>query len=403
MPELANKVTPYSQETADLCPSCNTPMQEFYRIPNVPTNSCILMDTAEEARKYPRGDIVLGFCPQCGFICNLAFSPDLTKYSSRYEETQAYSGTFNRYHSDLATDLTQRLDVKEKTVLEIGCGKGEFLQLLCQIGDNQGIGFDPGFDQDRGIFDDVPGVKVIPDFYSERYKQYKADLVCCKMTLEHIRNTAHFVRLARQAMRGDGSSILYIQVPESQRIFEQCAFEDIYYEHCNYFTSGSLAGLLATQGFKVKNLYTSYSGQYLAAEAVLENQGKLSEVPLTGDLDALKETLLTFARRNDAKINDWRQRLESLAEQGSVVLWGSGSKAVSFLNSVDRSGLIDRVVDINPYRQGHYMPGSAQPIVSPTELRKSPPIAVIVMNAIYQEEIRESLDSMDINTKIYAL
>ena len=113
---------PDDRQLDNNCPSCGTEMKPFYTFKNVPTNSCILMETAEEARQYPRGDIVLGHCESCGFIRNLAFVPELTEYSGKYEETQGYSPTFQRFHDDLAKDLVDRYKLHNKSVLEIGCG-----------------------------------------------------------------------------------------------------------------------------------------------------------------------------------------------------------------------------------------------------------------------------------------
>ena len=84
-------------------------------------------DSREEALAFPRGDIELGVCTGCGFICNPAFDPKRTEYSGRYEETQAFSPTFNKFHLALATELVERFELQGKTVVEIGCGKGEFL------------------------------------------------------------------------------------------------------------------------------------------------------------------------------------------------------------------------------------------------------------------------------------
>lgn len=385
------------------CPTCDTLMQPFYSISDVPTNSCILMQDQEEARNYPRGDIVLGLCDQCGFMCNMAFVQELTEYSGRYEETQGFSSTFNRYHNELAEDLIERHQLHNKSVLEIGCGKGEFLELLCRLGGNKGLGFDPGYDHDRGVIDSVTDAEVIKDFYSEKYRDHQADFVACKMTLEHIPDTSSFVGLARHSMRADGSSTFYLQVPESLRILEHCAFEDIYYEHCNYFTPGSLARLFRSLGLDIKRLYTSYEGQYLAVEATLAGDATHSPLKLEQDLDTTRRLVATFAGRNDEKIAYWQNQLQQLSQLGPVVLWGSGSKAVSFLSMVDQDRLVERVVDINPYRQGHFMVGTAQPIVSADELSKNPPSAVIIMNSVYTTEITRQLNQLGLHPKVMSL
>ena len=53
-------------------------MEIFHTANDVPTNSCILLGTREEAIAYPKGDIALGFCGTCGFVGNTA-SSDLVR------------------------------------------------------------------------------------------------------------------------------------------------------------------------------------------------------------------------------------------------------------------------------------------------------------------------------------
>ena len=233
----------------------------------------------------------------------------------------------------------------------------------------------------------MSNAEVIKDFYSDKYQQHQADFVACKMTLERIPDTSSFVGLARHSLHSDGTSLFYLQVPESLRILEHCAFEDIYYEHCNYFTPGSLARLFRSLGFDIQQLYTSYEGQYLAIEATLAGDSPQSPLAIEQDLDTIRELVATFAERNDKKISDWQRKLTELRQRGPAVLWGSGSKAVSFLSMADRDGLVERVVDINPYRQGHFMVGTAQPIISPKQLLETPPVAVIIMNSVYKSDI----------------
>jgi SAM-dependent methyltransferase len=378
-------------------------MEVFFRIENVPANSCILMTTPEEARGYPRGDIELAACADCGFICNVAFDQAKAEYSARYEETQGYSPTFREFHQRLAQDLVDRHGLHGKDVLEIGCGKGEFLALLCRLGGNRGLGFDPGYDADRGVLDDLPDVRVIADFYSESYSGHQADLVANKMTLEHIPRPAEFIRLNRLAMRPGPGSLLYCQVPEAMRILRDCAFEDIYYEHCSYFTTGSLARLLRAQGLEPTALRTEYAGQYLAAEARLAGDESLTTDLAGDDLEEIRAQVASFAQRCNEKIAHWRAVVEAGAEAGPVVIWGSGSKAVAFLGAVDPAGLVSRVVDINPHRQGHYMPGSGQPILSPADLVDDPPATVIIMNPVYRDEIAAELAQLGLSPTIHAL
>ena len=91
------------------CPACNRgDMEVFYSVASVPSNSCLLLESEEEAKSYPRGSIDLGFCSACGFISNTSFDEKLTEYSGRYEETQGFSPTFRAFHENLANELIER-------------------------------------------------------------------------------------------------------------------------------------------------------------------------------------------------------------------------------------------------------------------------------------------------------
>ncbi len=378
-------------------------MRVFHQQNSVPVNSCILVDNENEARAFPRGEIRLAFCDHCGFIRNVAFEPARTEYSGRYEETQAYSPTFNTFHRKLAQELIERHRIRSKRIVEIGCGKGEFLALICTLGGNSGVGFDPSYDEQRGIIGDAVDARVVRDLYGAKYGKGDADVVVCKMTLEHIEECLDFVGAARLALKNETGTLAFFQVPESLRIFRECAFEDIYYEHCSYFTPGSAARLFRTAGFDVLGIDITYAGQYLTVEA--SNGGAAAQTPLANEdaVDELAALVDTFAGRYNAKIQYWRELVEDRAGQGPVVIWGSGSKGVAFLRALERPEAVHAAVDINPNRHSNYMLGTGQPIVSPQELRRLAPRTVIAMNSIYRDEIAGNLQALGVTTELLAL
>lgn len=389
-----------------VCPSCKRGnMKNFYNVRSVPTNSCILLESRTQAIAYTRGDIELGFCSQCGFIANTAFAPALTEYSGRYEETQGFSNTFNKFHRELAQRLIDHYDLRGKDVLEIGCGKGEFISLLSDLGNNRGVGFDPGYREDRDPSGVAGNVEFIKDFYSEKYAHYQADFICCKMTLEHIQDPGDFLETVRRSVGDSEDTIVFFQIPEVVRILEDCAFEDVYYEHCSYFSAGSLARLFRSKGFDVIDVRKEYGDQYLTIEARPGSSSAIQPV-LTEeeDLEFLKQSVASFPQRCAHKLDEWRFRLSDFEANGKkVVLWGSGSKGVSFLTTLNAGDMIEYVVDVNPYRQGYFMSGTGQAIVEPDFLKTYKPDVVIVMNPIYRDEIRRNLNEMQLSPELISV
>ena len=85
------------------------------------------------------------------------------------------------------------------------------------------------------------------------------------------------------------------------------------------------------------------------------------------------------------------------------MVWGSGSKGVAFLSSLNVNDAIEYVVDINPYRQGKFMAGTGQRIVSPEFLQEYKPDVAIAMNPVYKSEIRQDLDRLGLSTTVLSV
>ncbi len=386
------------------CTSCGSAdLRVFHRAEGVPVNSCLSLETREEALGFPRGDIALAFCRDCGFIFNAAFDESLLEYSERYDPTQAFSGTFNRWHLKLAETLVERYGLRGKRIVEIGCGKGEFLTMLCELGANSGIGFDPAVDPERTRVPEQGEAVFVQDFYSEKYADRKGDFVCCKMTLEHIAPTADFVATVRRAVGDDPNTVVFFQVPDVLRILEERAFWDIYYEHCNYFSAGSLARLFRQSGFSVQAVGRDYDDQYLMidcrpAEAAATTDALAEEK----DMPELRRLVEEFSSLLPRALEDWRSKIRDFRSAGKrVVIWGAGSKGVSFLTTLGLGeNEVEFAVDINPHRHGQFMATTGQEIIGPDRLTRDNPDVVIIMNPIYKQEIQADLRKLGLEAEV---
>ena len=386
-----------------MCPNCNSRgcCHPFYEVRGVPTNSCLLIEDRARALGFPTGDIVLAVCHGCGFIFNAAWDVQYTIYSGQYEETQGFSPTFNRFSRVLAEELISSYDIRGKTVLEIGCGKGEFLSLICELGGNRGIGYDPSFVPDRQR--SGQDIRFVRKFFTEDTSETAPDLLCCKMTLEHIGETNRFLRSVRSvANRKD--SVVFFQVPDVDRILKEGAFWDVYYEHCSYFSATSLRHLFTGTGFTVQRVWTGYDGQYLMILTSPAEHGSDIKSSDTDDVTAIVRMSGSFAAAVTRSRAAWLIRLRDWAAAGRrTVLWGSGSKAVAFLTTLVVHDEIEHVVDINPYRVGKFLPVTGQRIVSPAFLRDYRPDNVIIMNPIYRAEIERELARQRCEPNIYTV
>ena len=403
-------IRPVESAASPTCSACGSgDIRVFYRIEDVPAHSCLMLSTQEEARAFPRGEIELGFCKDCGFIGNLRFDAALHRYSPAYEETQAFSARFQSFLDEVWGEQIERFGLGPgMTALEIGCGKGEFLVGLCERSGCAGIGVDPGYRPERTRSSAAGRIRFIRDFYGPRYAHLHADYVCCRHTLEHIGPVLDFVRLVRATIGERRHVNVLFELPDMERVLQQGAFWDIYYEHCSYFTRGSLARLFRSSAFDVRRLYKVYDNQYLMLEAQPASRPTDALLPQENDLAHTASLIAGF----EQKVGD---RLQSLAEIFArcrasgrrLAIWGSGSKCVSLISALGLardlgSGSL-AIVDINPHKHGKFLAGSGFEILSPEALRCLQPDVVLVMNAIYTDEIRRDLASCSLHPELIAL
>lgn len=392
-----------------VCPACaGKGLVLFYELRNVPVDCAAVFETRDEALNIPLGDMVLGLCEGCGYIHNTVFDPSLLESRGSYEDQQGYSPTFQKYAENLADELIGKYELQNKVIIEIGCGKGDFLELICSKGVNRGIGIDPKSTRvnknPQSDNPQAPHISFLNELYGVDHGRFRADLICCRHTLEHIHYPAEFVKTIRQSIAPDLDTPVYFELPDVTRIFDETAFWDIYYEHCGYYGPGALAGLFRRNGFEISELQRVYQNQHLLLHAVPNGCGKIAKSELEETPEELVEKIKRFSLKLKSQIEYWGNIFTRIADQKKrAVIWGSGSKCTGFMTALSIESEIEYVVDINPRRQEKYIPKFGQQIISPKFLKQFTPDVVIIMNPVYLKEIQSDLNRMDLNPEVMAL
>lgn len=385
-----------------VCPSCGSDdLAPFYEVDAVPVNSCLLLADAQAARTFACGELRLAVCA-CGFITNTAFRPTLTMYTSDYEETQGCSPRFHGYMTELAEDWTTRYGLNGKTVVEIGCGKGEFLEAMLRAGVRNGVGVDPSLDLARVDPQFSGRATWIRGMFPDDMPTLDVDAVICRHTLEHLQPVGEWIRTLSAALGSRRDTVILFEVPDVQRVLETGAFWDIYYEHCSYFSAGSLEALFSSSGFDVHRVRRTYDDQYLVVEA---SPGDDATSSIAYDSEIIRTAAATFSAAQAATTKRWRTQIARIADRrGRTVLWGASSKAVAFLAALgDEARKVAAAVDINPRKHNHYLAGTGHPVVSPKALVDLQPEFVIAMNPVYLDEISAELDSLGVDATLEAV
>jgi SAM-dependent methyltransferase len=340
-------------------------------------------------------------CRGCGHVYNAAFHPEETEYCSDYENSLFFSGKYAAYASSLAEGLVERFGLHGKRIVEIGCGSGDFLKLLCEKGGNEGIGFDPSAAA-GGAIAGHPRITLIRDYYSSKHAHVDTDLVCCRHVLEHVESPLSFLNEIIRALPAGKKTALFFEVPEVMFILKDHSSWDLIYEHPSYFSTSSLHRLLSMAGCRVQAIWKSFHEQFLCvcAEPGSGDQRSKETAP---DLDKAEVVhhAQVFYQVFRTQVATWEKRLNVMGQSKErVVLWGAGSKGVTFLNVLQGNSSVKYVVDINDRKHGKFIPGTGQAIVSPGSLKEYRPDTVILMNPAYEAEVLKELDRLNLNARV---
>jgi SAM-dependent methyltransferase len=364
---------------------------------SVPVHQNLLFQDQSAAINASRGQLDLVVCENCEFIFNRAFEESKLEYGESYENAQHYSPSFNAHLDSLVNHLVMERSVRNRHVVEVGCGRGTFLRKLVEYegAGNVGYGFDPSY---RGPLADLDGrLRFEQSFYDEKCADLPADVVVSRHVIEHVSSPLSLLRNIREALRNSPDPQIFCETPCVEWIIKNRVIWDFFYEHCSYFNARSLAHAFELAGFQVVEVQHVFGGQYLWLEAKLSGQAKIE----AGRDAEFVQMAHEFGGMESELVRHWHDGIQNLATHHRTALWGAGAKGVTLANLIEpRPRLIDCIVDINPQKQGYYVPGTGHPIVAPQTLTTRGVSTAILMNPNYQEENRAILERENINVRL---
>lgn len=364
-----------------------------------PVHQNLLFPSQVSAIGIERGDIQMAVCEDCGFVFNVMFDDSKLSYGSDYDNSQDCSPTFNAYLKELARYLLEDRSVQNCAILEVGCGKGVFLKQL--VGDGQaantGHGFDPSY---TGPPAEYGGrLKFERRYFDHDCENVHADVVICRHVIEHVRYPLQLLGTIRKALDASKGARVFFETPCVEWIFSNRAIWDFFYEHCSLFSSDSLRKALEKADFHVDEVKHVFGGQYLWLEGTVGG----ADEKIKGNGESVVAAARQYSQTEAGLLAEWKHVVRSLVQSGKVSVWGAGAKGVTFVNLVDPDReYVDCIVDLNPNKQGHFVPGSGHPIVGFEELASRRVTTAILMNPNYLQENERLLQEAGIRVDLVA-
>jgi SAM-dependent methyltransferase len=403
-------------ESTSHCPVCDAvDPAPVFALRDVPVLCNQLWPDAATARAAACGDVELVRCKHCAMIWNRAFDAARMVYAPGYENALHFSPRFQSFAEDLVAGLVTRHDLAGRHVVEIGCGDGHILDLLAKNGVATATGFDPSMAGKDSPFTAREGVAIIPEYFHADHLERPFDAVICRHVLEHLDQPAALLREIRAAI-GNRDVLVYIEVPNAGWMLDTVSMWDVIYEHVGYWSAAPLSTMFRRAGLEPVSVATGYDRQFLMIEAragapephflpdtgstqgSARSEGSHSAksagaIGASGATGGIARAADIFAEVANGELERWKTRLAGL--RGRAVIWGAGSKGITFANALGEAGVsLAALIDLNPRKHGLFAPGVALPVLAPTALSTLRPDLVLISNALYRGEITTRLNAM---------
>lgn len=333
----------------------------LFEADGLPTFQHRIYDSPDAALACRKGDMRLVQDLNSGLIYNESFDPDLMVYDSNYNNEQSLSASFQKHMDSVIGLLKSKFS--RSGLVEIGCGKGHFFAQLLDAGFDV-TGYDPTYEGDS------PRIKKE---YFTKDSGIRAEGIVLRHVLEHIPDPVGFLQTIRDANGGGG--LIYIEVPCFDWICENKTWFDIFYEHVNYFRISDFKRMFG----RILHVERTFGDQYIS---------------LIADLSTL--TVPTWTPDCAVDFPSDFFTLTPNALPADMVIWGAGSKGVLYALHMARLNVRPSVVvDINPAKQGKYLPATGIEIVSPATMIERAPAdtTILIMNSNYHDEIRAQTEN----------
>jgi hypothetical protein len=349
------------------------------------------------------------FYPLRALVCGECFLVQLEEFEtpeaifSDYAYFSSYSSSWIEHSRRYSEQMVERLGLNgDSHVVEIASNDGYLLQFFHER-QIPVLGIEPAANVAKVALQ--KGIPTLVEFFgvqtaSSLAGESAADLLLGNNVLAHVPDLNDFVAGMKVLLKRGG--VITMEFPHLMRLIAENQWDTIYHEHFSYFSFLTVSRVFAAHGlrlFDVQELPT-HGGSLRIFGAHADDPDKpetdaareLRERERAAGFESL-DTYLGYGRRVEADKRQILSFLINLKQQGlRVVGYGAPAKGNTLLNYCGvRQDFIDYTCDLNPHKQGHFLPGSHIPIRSPEAIREEQPDVVLILPWNLKDEIVEQL------------
>jgi SAM-dependent methyltransferase len=307
-------------------------------------------------------------CSACGLV---QLDNEPVSYYREVIRASAFSKEMGEFRQRQFANFVKKYNLHFKKVIEIGCGRGEYLSLMNQQG-VQGYGLEYAPKSIQNCLEQ--GLQVEQGYIENEHtllSQQPFDAFFILNFLEHLPKPINVLRGIAANLTVDAVGL--VEVPNFDMMVRENLFTEFVTDHLWYFTRDTLYLLLNLSGFEVLECEEIWEDYILSA--TVRKRKKLDVAGFEMAHQDLTTQLHEFI---------------NLFPSGQVAIWGAGHQALAVIAVTELTSKIKYVVDSASFKQNKLTPATHLPIVSPDIFFQDTAIeAVIVMAAAYSDEVME--------------
>ncbi len=349
------------------------------------------------------------FYPLRALVCGQCFLVQLEEFQtpehifSDYAYFSSYSSSWLEHSRRYAELMVQRFGLDDSShVVELASNDGYLLQYFHERHISV-LGVEPAANVAKVALQ--KGIPTLVEFFGVQTArslagESSADLLLGNNVLAHVPNLKDFVAGMKILLKPGG--VITMEFPHLMSLMGDNQWDTIYHEHFSYFSFLTVSRVFEAHGlrlFDVEELPTH--GGSLRIYGCHGDDGEKPQSAAAAELSERErqagyeriDTYLEYGRRVEQDKRQILSFLIELKEQGlRIAGYGAPAKGNTLLNhcGVGRD-FIDYTCDLNPHKQGHFLPGSHIPIRSPEVIRSDRPDVVLILPWNLKDEIMEQL------------
>lgn len=407
------------------CIACGHALSPLMTLDDMPASAQNIPAASELAEDHPLS-LTLCQCPSCGLV---QFDTEPVDYYRDVIRAGGGTRTMTRLrHEEYARLLTamQEHHIHGRRIVEVGCGRGEFLRMWQNLAEDPegaaALARDQARDPLSGQTNAAPlhlvGLEHKPSLVEEanavadkkyrvyegfatgdvRYPEGPFDAFVQFNFLEHQPDPCDMLRNIGRNLKPQALGL--ITVPSFEYILRYNGYYELLRDHIANYTEFTLQKLLQDCGFELLSM-DLVNRDTIEAIVRKADPDELSELHYSGrliDVSALRDSYDRLSASVNAHIDHLSESHRTMA------IWGASHQGFTLAATTKLSGRVEYIIDSAPFKQGRFSPASHIPIVAPDYAVAHPVDEILIVAPGYTDEIAGIIrERFDENVRILVL